>query len=171
MADSAANAVISLPTPTLRTARLLLRPFTDADTDAIFGAADSSAWPFGLTTLEGARGGGALYRALPADGAGRQRRTAGHSTPSDGIFIGWRQFDEFGTQHIAAQWWVTASLRRPGAKALLTEAAGALLQWAFNTLNLNVAQSEADTRNAASDRAAGKARFFARRHVARKLYC
>jgi RimJ/RimL family protein N-acetyltransferase len=27
---------MSLPTPTLRTTRLLLRPFTEADTDAIF---------------------------------------------------------------------------------------------------------------------------------------
>jgi len=27
---------MSLPTPTLHTARLLLRPFTEADTDAIF---------------------------------------------------------------------------------------------------------------------------------------
>ena len=32
---------MSLPTPTLHTARLLLRPFTDADMDAIFALQSS----------------------------------------------------------------------------------------------------------------------------------
>jgi [ribosomal protein S5]-alanine N-acetyltransferase len=41
-----------------------------------------------------------------------------------------------------------------------TEAAGALLQWAFNTLDLNRVQSEADTRNAASDRVLHKLGFL-----------
>ena len=41
-----------------------------------------------------------------------------------------------------------------------TEAAGTLLQWAFNTLNLNRVQSEADTRNAASDRVLEKLGFL-----------
>ena len=36
MTDVAVNSVISLPTPTLQTARLRLRPFTAADADAIF---------------------------------------------------------------------------------------------------------------------------------------
>ena len=40
-----------------------------------------------------------------------------------------------------------------------TEAAGALLQWAFNTLDLNRVQSEADTRNAASGRVLEKLGF------------
>jgi len=41
-----------------------------------------------------------------------------------------------------------------------TEAASALLQWAFNTLPLNRVQSEADTRNAASGRVLEKLGFL-----------
>src|SRR5207253_9733268 len=40
-----------------------------------------------------------------------------------------------------------------------TEAAGALLQWAFDTLDLNRVQAEADTRNAASARVLEKLGF------------
>ncbi len=40
-----------------------------------------------------------------------------------------------------------------------TDAAGAMLQWAFNTLNLNRVQSGADTRNRASERVLEKLGF------------
>ncbi|CAE6867937.1 hypothetical protein R69746_08222 [Paraburkholderia aspalathi] len=40
-----------------------------------------------------------------------------------------------------------------------TEAAGALLQWAFDKLDLNRVQSETDTRNTASSRVLEKLRF------------
>ena len=40
-----------------------------------------------------------------------------------------------------------------------TEAAGAVLQWAFDTLDLNRIQAETDTRNTASSRVLGKLRF------------
>ncbi|MFZ5545399.1 MAG: GNAT family N-acetyltransferase [Pseudomonadota bacterium] len=40
-----------------------------------------------------------------------------------------------------------------------TEAAGALLQWAFDTLDLNRVQAETDTRNTASARVLEKLRF------------
>jgi ribosomal-protein-alanine N-acetyltransferase len=40
-----------------------------------------------------------------------------------------------------------------------TEAAGALLQWGFDTLDLNRVQSETDTRNTASSRVLEKLRF------------
>ena len=52
-------ARMSLPTPTLRTARLLLRPFTSADADALF-ALHSSAyvlryWDGGILTTAARR--------------------------------------------------------------------------------------------------------------------
>jgi len=42
---------------------------------------------------------------------------------------------------------------------LPTEAAGALLRWAFDTLDLNPVQAETDTRNAASSRVLEKLGF------------
>ena len=48
---------------------------------------------------------------------------------------------------------------RPWGHGYATEAAGALLQWAFDTLDLNRVQAETDTRNAASARVLEKLGF------------
>jgi len=55
-------------------------------------------------------------------------------------------------------------------RGFATEAADALFQWAFDTLDLNRVQAETDTRNTASRPRAGKARLCARRHSARRLH-
>jgi RimJ/RimL family protein N-acetyltransferase len=51
-----------------------------------------------------------------------------------------------------------------------TEAAGALLQWAFDTLDLNRVQAETDTRNTASSRVLENAPVRPRGHAARRLH-
>jgi RimJ/RimL family protein N-acetyltransferase len=45
-------------------------------------------------------------------------------------------------------------------KGFATEAAGALLKWAFDTLDLNRVQAETDTRNTASSRVLEKLGFI-----------
>jgi RimJ/RimL family protein N-acetyltransferase len=46
------------------------------------------------------------------------------------------------------------------SQGFATEAAGALLQWAFDTLDLNRVQAETDTRNTASSRVLEKLGFI-----------
>jgi RimJ/RimL family protein N-acetyltransferase len=72
-------ASMSLPTPTLYTPRLRLRPFTDVDADALFDLHSSAhvlrywdAPPWSERTRADA-----LHRGLPADGERRHRRPAG----------------------------------------------------------------------------------------------
>src|SRR5262249_21953664 len=55
-------------------------------------------------------------------------------------------------------------------RGFATEAADALFQWAFDTLDLNRVQAETDTRNTASRPRAGKARLCAPRHATRRLH-
>ena len=64
-----------------------------------------------------------------------------------------------GTQSTAVQCWAIASKQRYGAKGFATEAASALLSWAFDTLDLNRVHSQADTRNIASGRVLEKLGF------------
>jgi ribosomal-protein-alanine N-acetyltransferase len=105
------TAHMSLPTPTLHTARLLLRPFTQADTDAIFALHSSP-------------------RVLRYWDPGYRSARMGYCLDD-------------------AAW----------GQGFATEAAGAVLQWAFYTLDLNRVQAEADTRNTASGRVLEKLRF------------
>ena len=76
---------------------------------------------------------------------------------ADGRFLGragfkyWPQFDE-----TELGW---ALRREAWGHGYATEAAGTLLQWAFDTLDLNRVQAEADTRNAASARVLEKLGF------------
>jgi [ribosomal protein S5]-alanine N-acetyltransferase len=72
-------ARMSLPTPTLHTARLLLRPFNDADADALF-ALHSSAYvlrdwdaPPWSDRVRAEK----VHHGLLADGRGRHRDAAG----------------------------------------------------------------------------------------------
>ena len=80
-----------LPTPTLHTARLLLRPFTVADTDAIFALQssprvlrywDSPPWK------ERARADRFIAACKQMEHEGTGARLA-IERASDGVFIGW----------------------------------------------------------------------------------
>ena len=91
MSDVAANSVMSLPTPTLRTARLLLRPFTEADTNAIFALQsnprvlrywDAPSW------RERAQAERFIVRCKQMEQEGSGVRLAIERTADD-MFIGW----------------------------------------------------------------------------------
>lgn len=161
MADLAANAVIALPTPSLRTARLLLRPFTEADTDAIFALQsnprvlrywDAPPW------RERAQAERFIVRCQQMAQEGSGARLA-IDRAGDGMFIGWCVLMNWDPTYRSAMLGYCLAEAAWG-QGFATEAAGALLQWAFNTLKLNRVQSEADTRNTASDRVLAKLGFL-----------
>src|SRR5262245_55326036 len=84
-------APMALPTPTLSTARLRLRPFTSADTDALFALHsnayvlrywDSPAWS------EPARADRFVEACRQMEEEGSGARVA-IDRASDGVFLGW----------------------------------------------------------------------------------
>ena len=153
-------SAMSLTTPTLQTARLRLRPFEDSDADALFALQsndhvlrywDTPPWS------DPSRSQRFLAACRDMAEAGTGIRLAVERL-SDGRFIGWCSvvrwnpdfrsaetgycFDEFAWGHGYA-----------------TEAARAVLQWAFDSLDLNRVQAEADTRNVGSARVLEKLGF------------
>jgi [ribosomal protein S5]-alanine N-acetyltransferase len=149
-----------LPTPTLRTARLLLRPFTPADTDAIYALQsnprvlrywDSPPWK------ERARADRfiAVCRQMEQEGTGARLAI---ERAADGAFIGWCCLIHWNPDYRSASMGYCLDDAVWG-HGFATEAAGALLQWAFDTLDLNRVQAETDTRNTASSRVLEKLGF------------
>lgn len=149
-----------LPTPTLRTSRLLLRPFTDADTDAIFALHsnarvlrywDSPPWS------ERSRADRFIAACRQIEQEGTGARVA-IERAFDHAFIGWCCLVEWNSDYRSAA--LGYCLAEPAwGRGFATEAADALLQWAFATLDLNRVQSDVDTRNAASARVLQKLGF------------
>lgn len=152
---------IPLPTPTLHTARLRLRPFTEADTDAIFALQsnprvlrywDTPPWK------ERAQAERFIVRCKQMEQDGNGARLAIERSADD-RFIGWCTLMNWDATYRSAM--LGYCLDEPAwGQGFATEAASALLQWAFNTLDLNRVQSEADTRNAASGRVLEKLGFL-----------
>jgi RimJ/RimL family protein N-acetyltransferase len=151
---------MSLPTPTLPTARLRLRPFTDADADALFTLHsnahvlrywDSPPW------TEPARAARFVEkcRRLSEEGSGARVAV---DRAADGTFIGWCGLTQWNPDHRSASLGYCLDDTAWG-HGYATEAARALLQWGFDTLDLNRVQAEADTRNAASARVLEKLGF------------
>lgn len=151
---------MSLPTPTLRTARLLLRPFEPADADAIYALQsnarvlrywDSPPWKD--------RARADLFIAacakLEADGSGARLAM---TRLADGAFVGWCSFGSWNPDYRSAKLGYCLAEAAWG-QGLATEAATALLHWAFGALDLNRVQSETDTRNVASARVLEKLGF------------
>ena len=151
---------MSLPTPTLHTARLQLRPVTSADADALF-ALHSSAH---VLRYWDAPPWSERARAERFITACRQMREEGSGARlaidrvSDGAFIGWCGLTRWNPGHRSASLGYCLSDAAWG-RGYATEAARALLQWAFDTLDLNRVQAETDTRNAASARVLEKLGF------------
>ena len=147
-----------LPTPTLNTARLLLRPFTAADTDAIFALQssprvlrywDAPPWK------ERARADRFIAACKQMEHEGTGARLA-IERASDGGFIGWCCLIKWNPDYRSATMGYCLDDAVWG-QGFATEAAGAMLQWAFDTLDINRVQAETDTRNTAPPRArAGK---------------
>jgi RimJ/RimL family protein N-acetyltransferase len=150
-----------LPTPTLHTARLRLRPFTDADAGAIFALMsnprvlrywDAPPWK------ERARADRfiAVCRQMEQEGTGARLAI---ERASDGVFLGWCNVFRWNPDYRSARLGYCLDESAWG-QGVATEAAAALLRWTFATLPLNRVQSEADTRNAASCRVLQKLGFI-----------
>jgi len=144
---------MSLPTPTLSTDRLRLRPFDDGDADALF-ALHSNAyvlryWDSPPWTERGrAERFIAACRQMADDGTGARPAV---DRLSDGAFLGWCGLVRWNPDHRSASLGFCFADAAWG-HGYATEAAGALLRWAFDTLDLNRVQAETDTRNLASAR-------------------
>jgi [ribosomal protein S5]-alanine N-acetyltransferase len=153
-------ARMSLPTPTLHTARLRLRPFIDADAGDLF-ALHSSAH---VLRYWDAPPWSEPARAERFIAACRQMADEGSGTRlaidrgSDGTFIGWCGLTRWNPDFRSASMGYCYDSAAWG-HGYATEAARAVLQWAFDSLPLNRVQAETDTRNAASARVLEKLGF------------
>jgi RimJ/RimL family protein N-acetyltransferase len=150
-----------VPTPTLSTDRLLLRPFEERDRDDLVTLQsdaevlrywDSPPWtdPSRATTFLD------RCRELEAEGTGARvvvERAEG------GAFVGWCSFVGYDDTHRSAT--VGYCLAREAwGHGYATEAARALLGWAFDAFGwLHRVQAEIDTRNAPSGRVLEKLGF------------
>ena len=154
-------ARMSLPTPTLHTARLRLRPFTDADADALF-ALHSSAHVLRYWDAPPWSERARAERFVEACGQmadeGTGARLAIDRVP-DGAFLGWCSLTRWNPDYRSAALGYCLGDAVWG-HGYATEAARALLEWAFDTLDLNRVQAETDTRNVASARVLEKIGFL-----------
>jgi [ribosomal protein S5]-alanine N-acetyltransferase len=151
---------MSLSTPTLHTARLRLRPSNDSDAEALFALQsnarvlrfwDAPPWSerlraeqFVTTCQQIAEAGTGVRLAV--------------DRVVDGAFIGWCSLTRWNPVYQSASMGY-CFVEAAWGQGYATEAARALLQWAFDTLELNRAQAETDTRNAASARVLEKLGF------------
>ena len=151
---------MTLATPTLHTPRLRLRPFTDADADPLFAMHssthvmrywDSPPW----TERARAERFFAMCRKMEEEGTGAR---VAIDRPSDGAFVGWCSLTKWDPTYRSASLGYCFDAAMWG-QGYATEAAHALLGWAFDTLDLNRVQAEADTRNVASARVLEKMGF------------
>jgi [ribosomal protein S5]-alanine N-acetyltransferase len=151
---------MSLTTPTLHTERLRLRPFDDSDADTLFALHsnanvlrywDSPPWS------EGSRAQRFIEacRQIAEEGTGTRLAV---DRVSDGSFIGWCSLTRWNPDFRSASMGYCFDDAAWG-QGYATEAARAMLQWAFNTLAINRVQAETDTRNAASARVLEKLGF------------
>jgi ribosomal-protein-alanine N-acetyltransferase len=152
---------VSLPTPTLRTARLQLRPFTSADADALF-ALHSNAFVLRYWDAPPWSDRAQAERFLAACGRMAEEGSGARlaiDRVGDGAFLGWTALTRWNTEFRSASMGYCLDDAAWG-HGYATEAGRALLQWAFATLDLNRVQAEADTRNRASARVLEKLGFI-----------
>lgn len=142
---------MSLPVPTLHTDRLRLRPFNDSDADVLFALHtnthvlrywDSPPWREPVRAQRFI----AACQQMAEEGTGS--RLAVDRT-SDGAFIGWCSLNRWNPDFRSASMGYCFDDAAWG-HGYATEAARAMLEWAFDTLELNRVQAETDTRNLAS---------------------
>jgi RimJ/RimL family protein N-acetyltransferase len=150
-----------LPTPTLQTERLRLRPFQESDGDAVYALHsnaqvlrywDSPPWSESDDRRERFLSG---CRQMAEDGTGARLAV---DRLSDGVFLGWCGLSQFNPVYRSASLGYCFNEAAWG-HGYGTETARAVLSWAFGTLDLNRVQAEADTRNAASGRVLEKLGF------------
>ena len=157
---TAALATPTLQTPTLQTDRLRLRPFADGDADDLFGMHsdayvlrywDAPPW----TEPERAERFIEACRQMAEEGTGARVAV---ERLSDGAFLGWCSLTRWNPGFRSASMGYCFQEAAWG-QGYATEAARALLQWGFDTLDLNRVQAETDTRNVASARVLEKVGF------------
>lgn len=148
------------PIPTLKTLRLLLRPFADSDTDSIFALQSNSRvlryWDSPPWT-ERAQAERFITGCRRMEDEGTGVRLAIERT-EDKAFIGWCSFSNWNPTYRSAKIGYCL-VEVAWGNGFASEAVGALLQWAFETLDLNRVQAETDTRNIASGRVLEKLGF------------
>lgn len=151
---------MSLPTPTLHTERLTLRPITEGDADALWRLQsdahvlrywDEPPWsdPSQVQHF--------LARCRNLEETGTGARLAIELT-SDSTFLGWCNLSDFKPDFRSAAMGYCL-FESAWGHGHATEAGRALLRWAFDNLDLNRVQAEADTRNPASRRVLEKLGF------------
>lgn len=150
----------SLPAPSLHTDRLRLRAFEPTDADALFALhSDAHVLRYWDSPTWSDRGRAerfiAVCRDMEVQGTGTRLAV---DRASDGAFIGWCTVARWNPVHRSASLGYCYSDAAWG-HGYATEAARALLRWAFDTLDLNRVQAETDTRNAASARVLEKLGF------------
>ena len=149
-----------LPTPTLQTARLRLRPFTVADTDAIF-ALHSNRRVLRYWDAPPWKHRAQAERFIAVCGQIEQEGTGARlaiERAADGVFIGWCSLRNWNPDYRSARLGYCLDEAAWG-EGFATEAARAVLHWAFDTLDLNRVESATDTRNTASSRVLEKLGF------------
>jgi RimJ/RimL family protein N-acetyltransferase len=151
---------MTLPTPELHTARLRLRPFTDADAAPLYTLHsnahvlrywDSPPW------TEPARAQRFIATCRKIEEKGTGARVAVDRV-RDGAFIGWCGLTSWNPDFRSASLGYVFDAAAWG-HGYATETAHAVLRWAFDTLDLNRVQAETDTRNVASARVLEKLGF------------
>lgn len=150
----------ALPTPTLRTDRLRLRPFEVGDAGDLYALHTNAVvmrfWD-APTWAERDRADRfiAACEQMAADGTGARVAAV---RGADEAFVGWCGLTRFDPDNRRASLGYCFDDAVWG-HGYATEAARALLGWAFDTLDLNRVQAEVDTRNGASARVLEKLGF------------
>lgn len=152
---------MAIAAPTLLTRRLQLRPLTEADADCLFalhGSAevlrywDSPPW----TEPSRANRFIAVSRQVAEEGSGVRMAV---DRRSDTTFIGWCGVTQRHPDYRSASLGFCFAAAAWG-QGYATEAADAILGWAFDTLDLHRVQAETDTRNLACARVLEKLGFL-----------
>ncbi len=149
-----------LPTPLLTTPRLRLRPFAQTDTDAIF-ALQSNARVLRYWDAPPWKERAQAERFIAVCGEMEQEGSGARlaiERAEGGGFIGWCSLHKWAPTYRSAAIGYCLGETAWG-HGFATEAAGAVLRWAFDTLDLNRVQAETDTRNIASSRVLEKLGF------------
>ena len=151
---------MALPTPTLRTDRLELRPVEDSDADDVFALLSDARvlqyWDEPPWT-DRARGEAfvAKSRRMSDEGTGARLVV---DRADDGTFAGWCALTRWDPDFRSAALTLCFAEAAWG-HGYATEVVRALLDWAYSTLDLNRVEAELDTRNLACARVLEKSGF------------
>jgi ribosomal-protein-alanine N-acetyltransferase len=152
--------LMALLSPTLTTARLVLRPFRDADRREVFELHsnarvmrywDSAPWRDETQADRFL----ARCRALSDNEAGARVAVERRDT---GRFIGWIGLQHWDHDNRSANLGYVFAEHAWG-QGYATEAGRALLEWGFDVMDLNRVSAQTDTRNEASARVLTKLGF------------